>query len=94
MKIKLLEHFQDSSVHFSPGQEVEVDDALGAYLLEHRKAVKVEPQTRQAKHLDVEPQFEQAEEPQHYGGQAEAELRNDDKKSQTVEKPRRGRRSK
>lgn len=59
MKIKMREHFREANIHFAPEQVIEVDDALGAWLVEHRKAVRVE----EARHLDVEPQFEQAEEP-------------------------------
>ena len=51
MKVKLLEHYQDSTHILHPDQEVEVDDALGAWLVEHRKAValevKAEPMTHE-----------------------------------------------
>jgi hypothetical protein len=42
MKVKLLEHYQDAQVHYLPEQEVDVAAALGAWLVEHRKAVKLE----------------------------------------------------
>jgi len=62
MKVKLKEHYQDAHVHYQPGQVVDVADTLGAWLLEHRKAEAV-PTPAAVRHLDVEPQFEQAEEP-------------------------------
>jgi hypothetical protein len=46
MKVKLLEHYQDAQVHYLPEQEVDVDAALGAWLVEHRKAVKLEVMAR------------------------------------------------
>jgi hypothetical protein len=49
MKVKLLEHYQDAQVHYLPEQEVDVDATLGAWLVEHRKAVKAvvdEPPTQ------------------------------------------------
>jgi hypothetical protein len=77
MKVKMIEHYQDRDVTLFPDQEADVSAALGAWLIEHRKAQAV----IDARHLNVEPQFEQAEEPPHYGGQKEPELRHDDKKS-------------
>ena len=85
MIVKMKEHYQDARVHFAPDQEVEVDDNLGRWLVENRKALPV------VKHLEVEPQFEQAEEPPHYGGQEKAEPRRDETKHQKVKEPRRGR---
>jgi hypothetical protein len=74
MKVKLLEHYNDARYAFAPGQEVDVSHELGTWLVEHRKAVKLEEKTindvefiarpaHEARHLDVEPQFEQAEVP-------------------------------
>lgn len=60
--MKMKEHYQDAQVHYQPKQVVDVGAALGAWLIEHRKAEPVE-EVREARHLDVEPQFEQAEEP-------------------------------
>ena len=85
MIVRLLEYYQDAQNHFAPEQEVEVDEVLGAYLVVHKKAVQV------VKHLEIEPQFEQAEEPPHYGGQVEQELRQDENKYQEFKKPQRGR---
>lgn len=62
MKVFMQEHYQDAKVHLYPDKEYEVDSVLGEWLLKHRKAVKVEP-VLEARHLSVEPQFEQAEEP-------------------------------
>lgn len=50
MKVKMLEWYQDASMALQPGMEVEVDNKLGAWLLEHRKAeevkaTKAEPKT-------------------------------------------------
>jgi hypothetical protein len=42
MLVKLIEHYQDARHVLAPGQEVDVDEELGAWLVEHRKAVKVE----------------------------------------------------
>ena len=72
MIVKMREHYQDALVHFAPGQEVEVDEKLGKWLVDNRKALPV------VKHLEVEPQFEQAEEPPQY-------------KNPKVKEPRRGR---
>ena len=83
MKVKLLEHYQDSNIHLYPEQVAEVDDALGAFLLQHNKAEAIH-EKKEARHLDVEPQFEQAEEPPHYGAQAEPELRDDEAKSKRL----------
>lgn len=77
MKVKMIEHYQDAQQHLAPEQVVEVDDALGAWLLEHRKAQQVD-EPKPVRHLENEPQFEQAEEPP---------------QPQQFEKPRRGRRS-
>lgn len=60
MKVKMREHYQDAQRHFAPGQVVGVDDVLGRWLVDNRKAEAVQDEAR---HLDVEPQFEQAEEP-------------------------------
>lgn len=59
MKIKMREHYQDANIHLAPGQVAEVGNVLGQWLLDNRKAEAVVD----ARHLDVEPQFEQAEEP-------------------------------
>lgn len=77
MKVKMIEHYQDAQQHLAPDQVVEVGDELGAWLLEHRKAQAVE-EVKRARHLDVEPQFEQAEQPP---------------QPQQFEKPKRSRRS-
>lgn len=60
MKVKMREHYQDARQHLAPGQVVSVDEVLGRWLLDNRKAEAVQ---NEARHLDVEPQFEQAEEP-------------------------------
>lgn len=64
MKVKLTEHYQDAGHIFTPDQEVDVDDVLGAWLVKHGKAVA----------LEAKP------EPPHYGGQTDEELkpRNDE----------------
>jgi hypothetical protein len=91
MKIKMLEHYQESGLHLQPDQVCEVDAKLGAWLVKYRKAVEIKPEPLKAHYLDVEPQFEQAEEPPHYGAQAEPEPRHDEIKHQKVKEPRRGR---
>lgn len=63
MKVKLLEHYRDAKVHYRPEQVVDVSKDFGEWLLEHHKAQQVQEPVREARHLDVEPQFEQAEEP-------------------------------
>jgi elongation factor P hydroxylase len=65
MKVKLTEHYNDARYAFAPGQEVDVSHELGTWLVEHRKAVKLEvaAPAPEYRHLDVEPQFEQAEVP-------------------------------
>lgn len=60
MKIKLKEHYRDAHVYFAAGQVVDASDTLAKWLLENKKAI---PFIEEARHLDVEPQFEQAEEP-------------------------------
>src|SRR5690349_2178381 len=42
MLVKLTEHYQDARVHYTPEQEVDVDSTLGAWLVEHRKAIRLE----------------------------------------------------
>lgn len=71
MKIKMSEYFQGRGVSalllprrnrvsvLEPGQEYEVDDSLAEFLLKARKAEVAQD----FRHLDVEPQFEQAEVP-------------------------------
>ena len=61
MKVKLLEHYQDAKQHLYPDKEYDVDATLGEWLLKNRKAVAV-VDAPTFKHLEVEPQFEQAEE--------------------------------
>lgn len=85
MIVKMKQHFQDARMHLEPNKDYEVDAVLGNWLVDNKKAVIV------VKHLDVEPQFEQAEEPPHYGAQAEAEPRQDENKYQEFKKPQRGR---
>ena len=65
MKVKLFEYYNDARHSFTPGQEVDVSHELGAWLVEHRKAVKLEVIAPEPdyRHLNVEPQFEQAEVP-------------------------------
>lgn len=41
MKVKMLEHYKDSTCTLIQGDEVEVSGKLGAWLLEHRKAEKI-----------------------------------------------------
>lgn len=41
MKVLMLEHYQDAQVHYAPEQVVDVSASLGAWLVEHRKAVAV-----------------------------------------------------
>lgn len=62
MKIQMFEYYQDASINLHPDQIAEVNDELAAWLIEHRKAKAVQ-EAKPARHLDVEPQFEQAEEP-------------------------------
>jgi len=45
MKVKMLEHYQDSRVHYFPEQVVDADVKLAQWLLEHRKAVAVIEET-------------------------------------------------
>lgn len=61
MIVKMKLHYQDAHVHYSPNQEVEVGTTLGNWLIANKMAVAVEQVV--AKYLNVEPQFEQAEEP-------------------------------
>jgi hypothetical protein len=78
MKVKMKEFYRDSQHAFPPEQVVDetmADDELLAWLVEHNKAVEVNESPR---HLNVEPQFEQAEEPPHYGAQAEPQLKDDE----------------
>jgi len=52
MKVKMLVHYQGyrNEGIFEPGKEYDVDKELGAYLVEHRKAVEVkEPKPEPAK---------------------------------------------
>jgi hypothetical protein len=42
MLVKLIEHYQDARHVLAPGQQVDVEEELAAWLVEHRKAVKVE----------------------------------------------------
>jgi hypothetical protein len=66
MKVKMYEHYQEAGLHLHPDQEVEVDPKLGAFLVRYRKAVEIKPEPKVepvAHYLDVEPQFEEAEEP-------------------------------
>ena len=74
-------------MHLFPDTEYEVDDQLAMLLIQHRKAIAI----ADVRHLNIEPQFEQAEEPPHYGAQAEPEPRQDENKYQKVKEPRRGR---
>ncbi len=85
MIVKMKEYYQDAKHSLIKDAECEVDAKLGEWLIANRKAVIV------VKHLEVEPQFEQAEEPPHYGAQAEPELRQDENKYPEFRKPRRGR---
>jgi len=87
MKILMNQHYQDASKHLLPDTEYEVDAAFGLMLVKQRKAVEVVD----VRHLEIEPQFEQAEEPPHYGAQTEPEPRQDENKYQKVKEPRRGR---
>ena len=57
VKMKPKQHYQDAQVHLEPEKEYEVGVALGQWLIDNKKAVII------IKHLDVEPQFEQAEIP-------------------------------
>lgn len=41
MKVLMLEHYQDAQVHYAPEQVVDVSASLGAWLVEHRKAVAI-----------------------------------------------------
>jgi hypothetical protein len=81
------QHYQDARMHLFPDTEYEVDAVLGLMLVKQRKAAAV----ADVRHLNVEPQFEQAEEPPHYGAQAEPEPRQDETKYPKVKEPRRGR---
>lgn len=90
MKVLMKEFYKDKSVTLAKGQTVEVSAELGAWLLQHRKAEQV----HDTRHLDVEPQFEQAKTPPHYGAQSEPQPRDDESIYQNVKKPRKGRRDK
>jgi hypothetical protein len=66
MKVTMREYYQDARQVLQLGSVYEVSDELGAWLVEHRKAEAVQPEVNavpEARHLDVEPQFEAAEEP-------------------------------
>ena len=64
MKVLLKQHYQDARCHLYPDKQYEVADDLGAFLVKNRMAEKIEEQPIIIeKHLEVEPQFEQAEEP-------------------------------
>lgn len=54
MKVKMLEHYQDAQVHYLPDQEVDTSAALGAWLVEHRKAVKLEVVQRSTPEQEAE----------------------------------------
>lgn len=60
MQVKMKVFYNDKSNHFRPEQVVEVGQELGEYLVMHRKAVEI---VKEPRRLNVEPQFEQAEEP-------------------------------
>ena len=61
MKVKMLVFFNDTKGHnFEPKQVVEVAAELGKWLIESRKAVEV---PAPASRHNVEPQFENVEEP-------------------------------
>lgn len=76
MKVKFLRDFQGRAtreVFYKKGQEVELDSSAADAVVAEGVAEYVT-----GSRFDVEPQFEQAEEPPHYGAQAEPELRHDD----------------
>ena len=61
MKVKMNVFFNDTKGHnFEPEQVVEVGAEFGKWLIESRKAEEV---SAPASRHDVEPQFENAEEP-------------------------------
>jgi|FLOH01.1.fsa_nt_gi hypothetical protein len=66
MKVKMLEYYQGHRIvgAFVPGEEYEVEKSLGAYLLEHRKAVEIiEPINIEAKEKHVKVVEEKKPEP-------------------------------
>jgi len=78
MQVKMKVHYNDTSGHnFEPNQIVEVGSGLGVWLIAEKKAEEVV--TAGSIH-DVEPQFENANEPP----------KQDVMTSQPVKKPRRG----
>lgn len=78
MKVLLNQHYIDARCHLYPGKQYEVTETLGDFLVKNRMAVQIE-----------EPK---AEEPPHYGAQAEPESRQDENKYQSV-RNRKGRRA-
>lgn len=85
MKVKLLENVQGAGIsgvrldnqkavnELAEGVSYEVAETLGAWLLQHRKALELTGGKGIAEH-DNEPQFENV----HYGAQPEPQLRHDD----------------
>lgn len=63
MIVLMKEHYQDASMHLYPEQQYEVGSVLGEWLVKNKKAVKIESPAPSDRHLNVEPQFEQAETP-------------------------------
>lgn len=79
MKVLMLEHYQQTGLHLSPQEQAEVDNELGAWLIEHRKAVAI-----------VEAEIA----PIHYG-KVEAEPHPVDEPAEEEQpKPKRGKRGK
>jgi hypothetical protein len=56
MKVKLSEYYQDAQHSFTPEQEVDVDAVLGAWLVEHRKAIKLEVVKAQPEPVKTKPE--------------------------------------
>lgn len=57
MKVKMLEYYQDKLMTLAPDSVVDVDETLGAWLLEHRKAERIAaPKVEEAPALEEQPQ--------------------------------------
>jgi hypothetical protein len=69
MKVIMLEHYQDAQSHFAAQQIIEVSNELGAWFLEHRKAVKIEETKEPAQEVEPEkPEPQRLETPKRAGG--------------------------
>ena len=64
MKVKLIEHYQDKKIHLVPGQESEVGAVLGAWLVEHGKAVEVKEPAPKPEPKQDAPKIQNVKKPQ------------------------------